>query len=78
MSHRSRDECSRTVRDRYAACSSRMEKSEIIDEVVANLGYHRKYAIQVVQPGRAIRHGPVKRPRPSQYAGLGGARLSMR
>lgn len=44
-----------------------MEKSQIIDEVVANLGYHRKYAIQVLQPGQPMRQEPVRRPRPVSY-----------
>jgi hypothetical protein len=32
-------------------------------EVVANLGYHRTYAIQALQPGRPLR----QEPRPSRY-----------
>lgn len=53
---------------RHAASNSRSEKSEIIDEVVANLGYHRKYAITVLQPGRPPRQTPVRRPRPLSYS----------
>jgi transposase InsO family protein len=77
MSQKSRHEYLGKVRDRYAACSSRVEKSQIIDEVVANLGYHRKYAIQVLQPGRPMRQEPVRRPRPVQYTeGLRAIRLA--
>lgn len=67
MSQSSRREYLQTMRIRYAASKSRSDKSRIIDEVVANLGYHRKYAISVLQPGRSPRPRPIKRPRARSY-----------
>lgn len=67
MSLTSRQEYLHEVRRRYARCSTRRDKSRIIDEVVANLGYHRKYAIQSLQPGNPPRSAPVRRPRPLRY-----------
>lgn len=47
MSHKSKQELLDAVRPRYYK-AGRREKKCILDELVANTGYHRKYAIQVL------------------------------
>ena len=47
MSQSSKDELIAELRPRYRQ-ASRSEKQQILDEVVAVTGYHRKYAIQVL------------------------------
>jgi hypothetical protein len=60
MSLKSRHELINSVRDRYRQASSR-EKPQILDEFAAVTGYHRKYAIDLlnhppeVRPARATR-----------------------
>jgi Integrase core domain len=51
MSHRSRQELLDTVRARYAQ-AERRDKTAILDELVANTGYNRKYAITVLRHPR--------------------------
>lgn len=59
MSHRSRQELLDAVRARYAQ-AKRREKTVILDELIANSGYNRKYAITVL---RHPREAPVRRKR---------------
>lgn len=59
MSHRSRQELLDAVRARYAQ-AKRREKTVILNELVANSGYHRKYAITLL---RHPREAPVRRKR---------------
>jgi hypothetical protein len=59
MSHRSRQELLNAVRARYAQ-AKRREKTVILDELIANSGYNRKYAITLL---RHPREAPVRRKR---------------
>jgi hypothetical protein len=59
MSHRSRQELLDAVRARYAQ-AKRCQKTLVLDELVANSGYNRKYAITVL---RHPREAPVRRKR---------------
>lgn len=68
MSLNSRREYLGAMRERYAVAASRSEKSRIINEIMETLGYHRKYAIQVLNdpsPQAEIRR--IKRHRPRKY-----------
>ena len=67
MSLQSRREYLNTMRERYLAAQSRPEKASVIDEVVRVLGYHRKYAIHLLN--HPIIRSPVKRTRrrPRRY-----------
>ena len=47
MSQFSKREFLATVRPRYIS-GSKADKQRILDELVATLGYHRKYAIQLL------------------------------
>ncbi len=67
MSIKSRREYLNTIRQRYKATSSRSEKTEILNEVIKVLGYHRKYAITVLNQLAAMPKAPAKRRRPLKY-----------
>lgn len=67
MSLKSRREYLGTVCQRYHKTSSRRERSRIIDEIVSVLGYHRKYAVQVLNGPIPTPKPPVKRHRPIKY-----------
>ncbi|WP_201024897.1 DDE-type integrase/transposase/recombinase [Ferroacidibacillus organovorans] len=67
MSMQSRREYLSAMRIRYLRATARQEKSRILDELEATLGYARKYAIAAMK-GRPEQHGPrSKRCRPLQY-----------
>ena len=51
MSHRSKREMIEAIRPRYLK-ASKTGKEQILDELIATTGYHRKYAIRV------LKHGP--------------------
>jgi hypothetical protein len=53
MSHRTKQELVDTVRERYFA-ARRGEKKLILDELEANTGYHRKYAIHLLRHPREV------------------------
>ena len=68
MSHRSRWEYLRAVYARYRQ-AERQQKQVILDEFCANTGYHRKYAIRLLNgppPERA--RPPVRRQRSPSYS----------
>lgn len=67
MSLVSRREYLDTMRQRYKKTSSRAEKSHLIDEVVNLLGFHRKYAIQVLNCHKSTSKKANKRKRPTKY-----------
>lgn len=67
MSMVSRKEYLQTMRKRYQQCRSRAEKSKIIDELVAVLRYHRKYAITVLNRIGGNNTKRQKRPRALKY-----------
>jgi len=67
MSSKSRREYTNTMRKRYQKTSSRKERTEIIDEAVKVLDYHRKYVITVLNQLPASPKPPVKRRRPLKY-----------
>jgi len=62
-----RREYLKAMHERYAKACSRAEKSRLIDEVIATLGYHRKYAIKVLKNLPAEQPKPPKRHRKQKY-----------
>jgi len=67
MSQCSKRELVETIRPRYLK-ANRAEKSRIIDELIANTGYHRKHAIRVLR-GRSTRASKKRRGRSTIYQG---------
>ncbi|MGE5553513.1 MAG: transposase [Betaproteobacteria bacterium] len=68
MSLKSRKEYLQIARQRYAKAKSRTEKSHLLDEVVQVLGYHRKYAVQILKgSSHALLRTVSKRTRPKLY-----------
>lgn len=67
MSLQSRREYLATARERYLKAKTRSQKSQIIDEVVATLGYARKYAITVLRHPPKPRTGRLRKPRKRKY-----------
>jgi len=68
MTIQSRHELLNAARVRYLK-GDRATKRRILDELVANTGYHRKYAIQLLRHPPKVRSRPVHRHRPSKYSG---------
>ena len=67
MSRKTKHELLESVRSRYLQ-SDRKGKQQILDDLVAHTGYHRKYAIQLLNhPPK--RKGRRRRPRGSKYTG---------
>ncbi len=73
MSQTSKRELLAAIRPRYTL-GSRTEKQRILDELVATTGYHRKYAIQVLNHPPQRRRGP-RRGGQAKYTGLVRAAL---
>ena len=67
MSIKSRCEYLNTMRQRYQKASARSERTEIINEVVKILGYHRKYVTTVLNQLPASPKPPAKRHRSLKY-----------
>ena len=67
MSSKSRREYLNTMHQRYQKTVSRSERTEIIDEVVKVLAYHRKYVITVLKQPPVYPKPPTKRHRPLKY-----------
>ena len=67
MSMASRKEYVQSMRKRYKACRCRKDKSKIIDEVIAVLGYHRKHAIAVLNGVEKSAAARQRRPRALKY-----------
>lgn len=67
MSLASRREYLRVMRRRYRTAASRQEKSQILDEVVATCGYHRKYAIRVLSVDQETPRPKRRRMRQKKY-----------
>lgn len=67
MSYPSRQEYLDVLRHRYAKASTRQEKSQIIDEAVHTLGYHRKHVIRELNRSRPKRSKPRHRQKPLLY-----------
>lgn len=66
MSLKSRNEYLSLLSERYLSSGDRATKSRIIDELVQNVGYHRKYAIRVLcHPAPRVK--PAKRKRRRRY-----------
>ncbi|HEY8394731.1 MAG TPA: transposase [Thermaerobacter sp.] len=67
MSLPSRREYLAQMRQRYRAAPSRRERSQILDEVQRVCGYHRKYAIRVLNQAAPAPAGPRCRSRRRLY-----------
>ena len=65
MSQSSKRELVAALRPRYSS-GSKAEKQQILDELVATLGYHRKHAIRLLRR-RSPRQLKVRRVRPRKY-----------
>lgn len=67
MSLQSRREYLAIAQRRYRGAKTKNERSRIIDEVVENLSYHRKYAIQVLNHPLPERKQKIRRARKPKY-----------
>jgi len=67
MSLPARREYLKVMHERYLKAHSRKEKSKIIEEVMATLGYHRKYAITVLRHPPGGKTKRIKRQRKQKY-----------
>lgn len=66
MSMKSKRELLTTVSPRYVTATS-ADKARILDEFVATTGYHRKYAIVLLNHPPPPRRRPITRPRAKTY-----------
>ena len=67
MSLKSRRELLAAVVPRYRAASTQ-ERSRILDEFAASTGYHRKYALNLLNHPLSKATAPKKRQRPRHYS----------
>ena len=67
MSLKSRRELLAAVAPRYRKASA-TERSHILDEFVATTGYHRKYALSLLNHPLSKASPPKKRQRPRHYS----------
>ena len=68
MSTRSRQEYFAVLRERYRSAESKTQRSEVIDEAVANTGLHRKSVIRALRQKRNPDGGPPRLGRPRKYS----------
>jgi hypothetical protein len=68
MSQTSKRELLAAIRPRYTL-GNRTEKQTMLDELVATTGYHRKYAIQVLNHPPKKRRPGLRRGGPTKYSG---------
>lgn len=67
MGHKGRWEYLRAIYERYQK-AERKGKNVILSEFCANTGYHRKYAIRLLNRARPEKRRPVPRPRGVSYS----------
>ena len=67
MSHQSKKEMIETIQPRYLK-AKKSEKQQILDELIATTGYHRKHAIRVLRHGSKPK-GLIKAGRKKVYQG---------
>jgi len=68
MSTPARWEYFRVLRERYRKAVSKNQRSQIIDEAVANSGLHRKSVIRALREARHPEGGPPRWGRPRKYS----------
>ena len=66
MSETTRQDVLRKLRRRYEGAGA-VHKSQLLDQAVELLGYHRKAAIRALRTPEAVRAPWVNRGRPAQY-----------
>jgi hypothetical protein len=66
MSTRSKRELLLAVSPRYVTATG-ATKQQLLDEFVATTGYHRKYALALLNHPPRLRSRPIKRPREKRY-----------
>lgn len=68
MSYSNRKEYLEVLRTRYTKASSRLEKSQVIDEAVHTLGYHRKHVIRELNRVASKKSKSKNRQKPMRYS----------
>jgi hypothetical protein len=67
MSQNTRQEILTQMRQRYLR-AGRLYKSQLVSELVALFGYHRKAALRALRPKPVPRRVPLVRGRPKEYS----------
>lgn len=70
------DQYLKRLQSRYRK-ASKQERSAILDEFVKTIGYHRKYAIAVLNGRQKRVTGPIRRPRRKRYGAEEAAALEV-